>query len=211
MFTSPREVEDYICRLAQMARATGIHLIIATQRPSVNVVTGLIKANIPARVAFELPSHIDSRTIIDIAGAEKLLGNGDMLFLTPRLQKPLRIQSPWIEETVIQHFIDYLSLLFGDPVFLDIDIQGEESSDNGRVHLDDPLLEEAMNMILQSGIASASRLQRQLRVGFTRAARMIDTLEQIGIVGPQDGSKPRDILVDENEARNILGENLNGS
>ncbi|MDT8285430.1 MAG: DNA translocase FtsK, partial [Thermovirgaceae bacterium] len=108
MFTSPREVEDYICRLAQMARATGIHLIIATQRPSVNVVTGLIKANIPARVAFELPSQTDSRTIIDIAGAERLLGSGDMLFLTPRLPKPLRIQSPWIEETVIQNLIDYL-------------------------------------------------------------------------------------------------------
>lgn len=211
MFTSPREVEDYICRLAQMARATGIHLIIATQRPSVNVVTGLIKANIPARVAFELPSQTDSRTIIDIAGAERLLGSGDMLFLTPRLPKPLRIQSPWIEETVIQNLIDYLLSLFGDPVFLDIDIQEEEGGDNGRVHLDDALLEEAMEMILRSGIASASRLQRQLRIGFTRAARLIDTLEQIGIVGPQEGSKPRDILVDEDEARIILAESLDGS
>lgn len=211
MFTSPREVEDYICRLAQMARATGIHLIIATQRPSVNVVTGLIKANIPARVAFTLPSQTDSRTIIDISGAERLLGSGDMLFLTPRLPKPLRIQSPWIEEIVIQRFMDYLSLLFGDPVFLDIEMQGDESGESGRVHLDDPLLEEAMNMILQSGIASASRLQRQLRIGFTRAARLIDTLEQLGVVGPQDGSKPRDILVDEDEARNILGENLGRS
>jgi len=211
MFTSPREVEDYICRLAQMARATGIHLIIATQRPSVNVVTGLIKANIPARVAFELPSQTDSRTIIDIAGAERLLGSGDMLFLTPRLPKPLRIQSPWIEETVIQNLIDYLLSLFGDPVFLDIDIQEEEGGDNGRIHLDDALLEEAMEMILRSGIASASRLQRQLRIGFTRAARLIDTLEQIGIVGPQEGSKPRDILVDEDEARIILAESLDGS
>ncbi len=210
MFTSPREVEDYICRLAQMARATGIHLIIATQRPSVNVVTGLIKANIPARVAFQLPSHTDSRTIIDISGAERLLGSGDMLLLTPRLPKPLRIQAPWIDETVIQGFMDYLSLLFGDPVFLDIDMQGEESGESGRIHLDDPLLEEAMNMILQSGIASASRLQRQLRIGFTRAARLIDTLEQIGVVGPQEGSKPRDILVNEDEARNILGESLGG-
>jgi len=209
MLTAPREVEDYICRLAQMARATGIHLIIATQRPSVNVVTGLIKANIPARVAFTLPSQTDSRTIIDISGAERLLGSGDMLFLTPRLPKPLRLQSPWIDEVVIQRFIDHLSLLFGDPVFLDIDMQGENSGDNARVHLDDPLLEEAMNMILQSGIASASRLQRQLRIGFTRAARLIDTLEQIGVVGPQEGSKPRDILVDEDEARMILKESLN--
>jgi DNA segregation ATPase FtsK/SpoIIIE, S-DNA-T family len=211
MFTSPREVEDYICRLAQMARATGIHLIIATQRPSVNVVTGLIKANIPARVAFTLPSQTDSRTIIDVAGAERLLGSGDMLFLTPRLPKPLRLQSPWIDEATIQRFMDYLSRLFGDPVFLDIDVQGEEGGENGRLHLDDDLLQEAMNMILQSGIASASRLQRQLRVGFTRAARLIDTLEQLGIVGPQDGSKPREILVDEDEARNILLETMNGN
>ena len=211
MFTSPREVEDYICRLAQMARATGIHLLIATQRPSVNVVTGLIKANIPARVAFTLPSQTDSRTIIDVAGAERLLGSGDMLFLTPRLPKPLRLQSPWIDEPTIQRFMDYLSRLFGDPVFLDIDVQGDDGGENGRVHLDDDLLEEAMNMILHSGIASASRLQRQLRIGFTRAARLIDTLEQIGIVGPQDGSKPREILVDEDEARNILFESMNGN
>ncbi|HOP51258.1 MAG: DNA translocase FtsK [Thermovirgaceae bacterium] len=209
MFTSPREVEDYICRLAQMARATGIHLVIATQRPSVNVVTGLIKANIPARVAFTLPSQTDSRTIIDVSGAERLLGSGDMLFLTPRLPKPLRIQSPWMDEPVIQRFMEYLSALFGDPVFLDIDMQEDDEQDGGRVHLDDPLLEEAMGLILQSGIASASRLQRQLRIGFTRAARLIDTLEQVGILGPQEGSRPRDILVDEEEARQILGASLN--
>ncbi|HQL01945.1 MAG TPA: DNA translocase FtsK, partial [Synergistales bacterium] len=204
MFTSPREVEDYICRLAQMARATGIHLIIATQRPSVNVVTGLIKANIPARVAFELPSQTDSRTVIDISGAEKLLGSGDMLFLTPRLPKPLRIQTPWMDEPVMVHFMDYLSTLFGDPVFFDIDMEDTGETNGVKAHLDDPLLEDAMNLILQSGIASASRLQRQLRIGFTRAARLIDTLEQVGIVGPQEGSKPRDILVDEEEARQIL-------
>ncbi len=204
MFTSPREVEDYICRLAQMARATGIHLIIATQRPSVNVVTGLIKANIPARVAFTLPSQTDSRTIIDISGAERLLGSGDMLFLTPRLPKPLRIQSPWMDEPVMVRFMDYLSTLFGDPVFFDIDMENAGDTNGGKAHLDDPLLQDAMDLILQSGIASASRLQRQLRVGFTRAARLIDTLEQVGIVGPQEGSKPRDILVDEEEARQML-------
>ena len=204
MFTSPREVEDYICRLAQMARATGIHLIIATQRPSVNVVTGLIKANIPARVAFTLPSQTDSRTVIDISGAERLLGSGDMLFLTPRLPKPLRIQSPWMDEPVMVRFMDYLSTLFGDPVFFDIDMENAGDTNGGKAHLDDPLLQDAMDLILQSGIASASRLQRQLRVGFTRAARLIDTLEQVGIVGPQEGSKPRDILVDEEEARQML-------
>ena len=132
-----------------------------------------------------------------------------MLFLTPRLPKPLRIQSPWMDEPVIQRFMAYLSARVGDPAFLDIDLPEHDEQDGGRVHLDDPLLEEAMGLILQSGIASASRLQRQLRIGFTRAARLIDTLEQVGIRGPQEGSRPRDILVDEEEARQILGASLN--
>jgi S-DNA-T family DNA segregation ATPase FtsK/SpoIIIE len=127
-----------------------------------------------------------------------------MLFLTPRLPKPLRIQSPWMDEPVMVRFMDYLSTLFGDPVFFDIDMENAGDTNGGKAHLDDPLLQDAMDLILQSGIASASRLQRQLRVGFTRAARLIDTLEQVGIVGPQEGSKPRDILVDEEEARQML-------
>lgn len=207
MFTSPKEVEDYICRLAQMARATGMHLIIATQRPSVNVVTGLIKANIPARVAFTLPSQTDSRTVIDIAGAEKLLGSGDMLFLTPRLSKPVRMQAPMINETAITNFIEYLIRLFGEPEYIDIDT-ANSNHPNEVVESYDPLLEQALEIIMQTGIASASRLQRQLRVGFTRAARLIDTLESLGIVSAPDGAKPRDILVDLEEAKQILGEHL---
>ncbi|MFP4481254.1 MAG: DNA translocase FtsK 4TM domain-containing protein [Thermovirgaceae bacterium] len=210
MFTSPKEVEDYICRLAQMARATGIHLIIATQRPSVNVVTGLIKANVPARVAFTLPSQTDSRTVLDIGGAEKLLGSGDMLFSTPRLSKPMRLQGPMLEEAAINRFIDYLVVLFGEPEHIDLDEQLESRGGQDTPFLDDPLVEEAVNIILQSGIASASRLQRQLRIGFTRAARLVDTIEQMGIVGAQDGARPREILVDEDEAQQILEEHLRG-
>jgi S-DNA-T family DNA segregation ATPase FtsK/SpoIIIE len=210
MFTSPKEVEDYICRLAQMARATGIHLIIATQRPSVNVVTGLIKANVPARVAFTLPSQTDSRTVLDIAGAEKLLGSGDLLFSTPRLSKPMRLQGPMLEESAINRFIDYLASLFGEPQHIDLDEEMESKGGQDTPFLDDPLVEEAVNIILQSGIASASRLQRQLRIGFTRAARLVDTIEQMGIVGAQDGARPREILVDEDEAHQILEDHLRG-
>jgi S-DNA-T family DNA segregation ATPase FtsK/SpoIIIE len=209
MFTAQKDVEDYICRLAQMARATGIHLLLATQRPSVNVVTGLIKANIPARVAFTLPSQADSRTIIDVSGAEKLLGKGDMLFVSPRYPRPVRLQSPFIEDAKSLDLINYMRNLFGDPEYIKIEEQGDNGG-NGvdSAFTDDPLLEEAMQIILDTGIASASRLQRQLRIGFTRAARLIDTMEQLGIVGPPDGSKPREILVDEQRAKEIMDENL---
>jgi len=208
MFTAPKEVEDYICRLAQMARATGIHLILATQRPSVNVVTGLIKANIPARVVFTLPSQTDSRTVIDVAGAEKLLGDGDMLFLSSRSPKPVRVQGPLVDENSIHAFIQYLLALFGEAEHIDMDAGNGSDSASGTAHLDDPLLEQAVNVVMQTGIASASRIQRQLRVGFTRAARLVDTMEQLGVVGPQDGSKPREILVDEDEALGILKDSL---
>lgn len=209
MFTAQKEVEDYICRLAQMARATGIHLMLATQRPSVNVVTGLIKANIPARVAFTLPSQADSRTIIDVSGAEKLLGKGDMLFVSPRYPRPVRLQSPFIEDGKSMEVVTYMKNLFGEPEYIDIEEQGE-SGGNGvdAAFTDDPLLEEAMQIVLDTGIASASRLQRQLRIGFTRAARLIDTMEQLGIVGPPDGSKPREILVDETRAQEIMDEHV---
>jgi len=205
MFTAQKEVEDYICRLAQMARATGIHLILATQRPSVNVITGLIKANVPARVAFTLPSQTDSRTIIDISGAERLLGKGDMLFVSSRYPRPLRVQSPFIDDGKSIEIINYLRNVFGDPEYVDIEDQGGDSPSGGDTsYADDPLLEEAVDIVLDTGIASASRLQRQLRVGFTRAARLIDTMEQIGIVGPPEGSKPREILVDDDRAREML-------
>lgn len=205
MFTAQKEVEDYICRLAQMARATGIHLILATQRPSVNVITGLIKANVPARVAFTLPSQTDSRTIIDISGAERLLGKGDMLFVSSKYPRPLRVQSPFIDDGKTLEIINYLRTVFGDPEYVDIEDQGGDAPAGGDTSFaDDPLLEEAMDVVLDTGIASASRLQRQLRVGFTRAARLIDTMEQIGVVGPPEGSKPREILVDDEKARELL-------
>lgn len=205
MMTAPKEVEEYICRLAQMARATGIHLMLATQRPSVNVITGLIKANIPARVAFTLPSSVDSRTIIDCAGAEKLLGKGDMLFLSTRHPKPVRIQSPWVDEQILAVWLNYLVNLFGLPDFVEIDRQGQgPSGTEGPGALDDDLLEEAIDTVMATGIASASGLQRRLRVGFSRASRLIDMMEMMGIVGPADGSKPREILADEEEAREMM-------
>lgn len=211
MMTAPKEVEEYICRLAQMARATGIHLILATQRPSVNVITGLIKANIPARVAFTLPSSVDSRTIIDCSGAEKLLGKGDLLFLSTRHPKPVRIQSPWVDEQVLCVWLNYLVNLFGMPDFIEIDRQGSGPSgmDNSAA-FDDDLLEDAVDTVMSTGIASASGLQRRLRVGFSRASRLIDMMEMIGIVGPADGSKPREILVDEDEAREMISNAKDG-
>lgn len=206
MMTAPKDVEGYICRLAQMARATGIHLMLATQRPSVNVITGLIKANIPARVAFTLPSNADSRTIIDCAGAEKLLGKGDMLFLSTKYPKPVRMQSPWVDESVLAVWLDYLENLFGAPDFIDIDEQGAGAGSDKSVVYDDDLLESAIDMVMSTGIASASGLQRRLRVGFSRASRLVDMMEQLGIVGPADGAKPREILTDEAGARELLDE-----
>lgn len=205
MMTAAKEVEEYICRLAQMARAVGIHLVLATQRPSVNVITGLIKANVPARVAFTLPSMMDSRTILDTGGAEKLLGKGDMLFTSTQFPKPMRIQSPWIDEHAIARWIDYLVNMFGEPDYTDIEIQGDGPTgfeDAGG--FDDALLDEAVRVVISTGMASASGLQRRLRVGFTRAGRLVDMMERAGIVGPADGSRPREILVDEDDAEEIL-------
>jgi S-DNA-T family DNA segregation ATPase FtsK/SpoIIIE len=205
MMTAAKEVEEYICRLAQMARAVGIHLILATQRPSVNVITGLIKANVPARVAFTLPSMMDSRTIIDSGGAEKLLGRGDMLFLSTQNPKPVRVQSPWIDERSVARWINYLINMFGEPIYTDIDDQGDSPAGfEEQGTFDDALLDEAINVVISTGMASASGLQRRLRIGFTRAGRLVDMMEKAGIIGPADGAKPREILVDEEEAEDIL-------
>ena len=209
MMTAPKEVEEYICRLAQMARATGIHLMLATQRPSVNVITGLIKANIPARVAFTLPSNADSRTIIDSAGAEKLLGKGDMLFLSTKYPKPIRIQSPWVSDNVLSNWLDYIKNSFDEPVYIEINAPANDSHSDGCVY-DDELIEEAISVVMSTGIASASGLQRRLRIGFSRASRILDMLEQLGVVGPAEGSKARDILVDEESALNMLQEAREG-
>ncbi len=210
MMTAQKEVEEYIMRLAQMARAVGIHLMLATQRPSVNVLTGTIKANIPARVSFSLPSIADSRTILDVSGAQNLLGKGDMLFVSTRHPHPLRIQSPFIDEQTNIRVVEYLRNTFGDPEYVDLDEQGNDKNGGGSDFLEDSRLEEAIKIVLNTGVASSSGLQRQMRVGFTRAARMIDTMESMGIVGPQNGAKPREILVDEAEALEILDQYREG-
>ena len=210
MMTAQKEVEDYIMRLAQMARAVGIHLMLATQRPSVNVLTGTIKANVPARVSFSLPTVVDSRTIIDRPGAQNLLGKGDMLFVSTKNPHPLRIQSPFIDEQTNIRIVEYLRSTFGDPEYIDLEEQGDgggASASSGFV--EDDRLEEAIGIVLSTGIASTSGLQRRMKVGFTRAGNMIDTMEQMGIIGPKNGAKPREILVDESEAYVILEQHRN--
>jgi len=202
----PRELEASIVRLAQMSRAVGIHLILSTQRPSVNVVTGLIKANIPGRIALKVASQIDSRTIIDQAGAEKLLGAGDMLYISGEISKPIRIQSPWITEGEVKSIVEYLASQSSAHNLDSIDLEnaGKEHSNaifEGMVEdedADDALYEEAKAIVLKDKKASTSYLQRRLRIGYSRAARLIDILEERGVVGKQDGSRPREIYSSEN-------------
>jgi len=198
----PRELESAIVRLAQMSRAVGIHLILSTQRPSVNVITGLIKANIPSRVALQVASQIDSRTILDMAGAEKLLGAGDMLFMSGEMSKPQRIQSAYITEVEVKKLAKYLTDSYANEIPSEI-IFGEEGSKNslfeatlGATDEDgDDLYEEARQVVVASAKASTSYLQRKLGVGYARAARLMDMLEERGVVGPGSGSKPRDVLM----------------
>ena len=163
------------------------------------------------RVVFTLPSMMDSRTILDSSGAEKLLGKGDMLFLSTQYPKPIRVQSPWIDEHAITRWLDYLVGLFGEPVYTDIELQGDGPAGfEEAANFDDALLDEAVRVVVSTGMVSASGLQRRLRIGFTRARRLVDMMESAGIVGPADGSRPREILVDEEEAEAIL-ESLRGS
>lgn len=199
----PREVEASIIRLAQMARAVGIHLIVATQRPSVEVITGLIKANITSRIALQVASQIDSRTILDAAGAEKLLGNGDMLFLAGDTGRPRRIQGAYVSEGEVKKIVEFLrdelpAAEHDDEIFA-AHAEGEEVSDmdDSDAGDDDALYEEAKELVEAAGKASASYLQRRLRVGYARAARLLDLMEQRGIIGPADGAKPRDVLTKE--------------
>lgn len=195
---APVEIEDVIIRIAQMARATGIHLIVATQRPSVDVITGLIKANIPCRIAFNVSSMIDSRVIIDSPGAEKLLGRGDMLYVPPDASKPQRIQGVYVSDTEIRNLISFLKKSGTPPEYTEEVTQmpiGKIGRSGGTDGEKDDLFEEAVRTICQYDRASASLLQRRLRVGYARAARLIDELEVAGIIGPGDGSKPRDVLV----------------
>jgi S-DNA-T family DNA segregation ATPase FtsK/SpoIIIE len=196
MSVAASEVEGAIVRLAQKARATGIHLVLATQRPSVDVITGLIKANITARVAFAVSSQVDSRTILDIAGAEKLLGKGDMLYQASDISKPRRIQGVFVADQEIKGVVNFLK--GKEEVSYNEEILEKKFEDTtlvgGRVS-DDNLFEEAVETVILAKKASASLLQRRLRVGYARAARLLDLLEEKGVIGPQEGSRPRDVLI----------------
>lgn len=196
MAQSAREVEGLIVRIAQMARAVGIHLVLATQRPSVDVITGTIKANVPTRIAFAVASQTDSRTILDYAGAEKLLGRGDMLFMSPSLSKARRMQGAYLSDKEIGNVVKALK----DEEAPDYNYDITEGQKGGKSVLDgedtDPLFEDAVEVILAAGKASTSLLQRRLKVGYSRAARIMDMLEEQGVIGPQQGSKPREVLIE---------------
>jgi DNA segregation ATPase FtsK/SpoIIIE, S-DNA-T family len=206
MAFAPTEIEDSICRLAQKARAAGIHLILATQRPSVDVITGLIKANVPARLAFNVSSMVDSRVILDQPGAEKLLGRGDMLYIPPELSKPTRIQGTYVSEKEVNALVSFIKEK-NPPVNYTDEVLSQNTSigrkgggggnggNGGTGDGKDPLFEEAMRLVCQHDKASASLLQRRLSVGYARAARILDQLEEHGIIGPGEGSKPRDVLI----------------
>ena len=194
MMVSSHEVEEAITRLAQMARAVGIHLILATQRPSVDVLTGLIKANFPSRISFRVAARVDSRTILDSIGAEHLLGKGDMLFLPPGSARLTRIHGAYVTEQEIARLTSYLRKT-GRPAYDESVGKTERAADTAEVFERDELFDEAARFILQSGQASTSMLQRRFRIGFSRAGRLIDLMERDGIIGPADGSKPREILV----------------
>ena len=202
MAAAPGEVEESICRLAQLARAAGMHLVIATQRPSVNVITGLIKANIPSRIAFSVVSQVDSRTIIDMAGAEKLLGMGDMLFHPIGLTKPVRVQGAYVGDHEISKVTKFIKEQT-DETSYDEDIidsldESKSSGRNGAGEADD-LLPNAIEVVMEAGQASVSYIQRKLKVGYARAARIVDQMEERGIVGPFEGSKPRSLMISREE------------
>lgn len=202
MAYAPSEVEDAICRLAQKARAAGIHLVLATQRPSVDVITGLIKANVPSRIAFNVSSMIDSRVVLDQPGAEKLLGRGDMLYIPADSSKPSRIQGTYVSEKEINVLVNFLKeknppVAYTEEVLTQQGTVGKKSAGGGGNSVDgkDQLFEEALRLVVQHDKASASLLQRRLSVGYARAARILDQLEEAGIIGPGEGSKPRDVLM----------------
>jgi DNA segregation ATPase FtsK/SpoIIIE, S-DNA-T family len=197
MMVAPKDVEDSVTRLAQKARAVGIHLIVATQRPSVDVITGVIKANFPSRIAYQVASRVDSRTILDTQGAEKLLGSGDMLFLPPGTARIRRIHGAYVSEAEINEVVDFVKKNQGEPKFLEeiTKVLEEKTSVDGIEYLDDPKYDDAVRVVLSTGQASASYLQRRLKLGYSRAARLIEIMEAHGVVGPSQGSKPRDILI----------------
>ncbi len=204
MMAAPNEVEDYICRLAQMARAAGMHLVIATQRPSVDVITGIIKANIPSRIALAVSSQIDSRTILDMSGAEKLLGRGDMLFAPVGAPKPIRVQGCYVTDREIEKIVKHIKKSqeseYDSKVAAEIEKNAISESSRGsdsqaQEGSMDPVMTEAIKCVIEAGQASTSLLQRRLRVGYARAGRLVDEMERVGIVGPHEGSKPRQVLI----------------
>ena len=208
MMLTPTEVEDAICRIAQLARACGIHLVIATQRPSVDVITGLIKANIPSRIAFTVASFTDSRTILDTGGAEKLLMKGDMLYAPSGANKPQRVQGAWVDDNEVHEIVSYITARHDESYSEDLQEHMERStmSDAEKEDADeqkDELLEQAIEFAVEAGQCSISMLQRKLRIGYARAGRMIDEMTRRGIVSEQDGAKPRDTLITREQYRNM--------
>ena len=198
MATTGKELESTLARLAAMSRAVGIHLVLATQRPSIDVITGLIKANIPSRIAFMVASKFDSRIIIDMVGAEKLLGRGDMLFASAWDPFPIRMQGAFVSEEEVEKAVDFIKTL-GEPDYIDEDIFIDDDEDVGEASLfddgdGDPLFEQALEIVLQQGRASASYIQRKLKIGYNRAARLVEVMEEKGIVGKAQGSRPRDLV-----------------
>jgi S-DNA-T family DNA segregation ATPase FtsK/SpoIIIE len=207
MLTASKEVEAPIIRIAQLARAVGIHLIVATQRPSVDVITGIIKANFPARMAYLVASKIDSRTILDMSGAEQLLGNGDMLFLPNGSPKPVRVQNAFISTDEVEELCEFIANQNGysQPYMLPSLVEKSIGSDGYSIDDCDPLFEEAARLIIRHQMGSVSLIQRRLKVGYARAGRIVDELEAAGVVGPQDGSKARIVLMDsESDLEAIL-------
>jgi S-DNA-T family DNA segregation ATPase FtsK/SpoIIIE len=204
MMVAPAQVEESICRLAQMARAAGMHLIVATQRPSVDVITGVIKANIPSRIAFAVSSQFDSRTILDMAGAERLVGKGDMLFNPLGMSKPIRVQGAFISDTEVHSVINYLKEQvpnhdYSSEIINSIEkVKSEVTSDAS-----DDLLKDAIETVVATEQASVSMLQRRFRIGYNRAARLIDMMEERGIVSPPDGSRPRKVLISKEELEEL--------
>jgi S-DNA-T family DNA segregation ATPase FtsK/SpoIIIE len=193
MMVSTKEVEEYIARLAQMARASGIHLILATQRPSVDVLTGIIKANFPARISCQVSSKVDSRTILDTNGAESLLGYGDMLFLSPGYGRLQRLHGPFVSEGEIKRIVEFLKQQ-GAPVYHQEILEEKDEEGAGEDNLDDEKYQEAVEFVMERGEASISMVQRRFRIGYNRAARIVERMESEGVVGPSDGVKPREVL-----------------
>ena len=200
MASRGKEVEALVVRLAQMARAVGIHLVLATQRPSVEVITGLIKANVTARIAFKVASQVDSRTILDQAGAEKLLGRGDMLFISAEFSRPKRIQGAYVSDKDVKHVVEWIKKNTKDFVREEIEedelskaaVESMEAIGNGEDE-EDSMYEDAKRVVVEAKKASASLLQRRLKVGYARAARLLDILENRGVIGPGEGAKPREV------------------